>query len=208
MTVTAASAQGIGSLPTELIYLIFSFAHALTIVATRKQRSYFEKPALPVLSSVMRVCVLWYDIARSLPELWTHILILDWSRRTVNMIDMFVERSEDLPLHIFLTMYGNQSWTPNAVGEFRFMWNKVFSVIGRAASLHIRTTHHGYMKQDISFPPAPLLESLMIHLTGEGEPISKRAGAGKLARAGMVPDFLPVPVVGQLRQPASESRRS
>ncbi|KAK7006275.1 hypothetical protein R3P38DRAFT_3602247 [Favolaschia claudopus] len=170
MTVIVTSAQGIGSLPTELIYLIFSFAHALTIVATRKQRSYLEKPALPVLSSVLRVCALWYEIARNLPELWTYIPVLDWSPRTINMIDALVERSENLSLHIFWTIRKyNHILTPNDRRELQGIWNKAFSLIGRAASLHIQTTHSSWMDQCICFPTAPLLESLMIHLIGEGD---------------------------------------
>ncbi|KAK7006274.1 hypothetical protein R3P38DRAFT_3037670 [Favolaschia claudopus] len=159
------SLQGFGALPTELIQLIFCFAQALTVADFRKQRHGGYRAPTPV-SAIQHVCKLWYNIARSIPELWTCITILNCSNQSMEMLGVFAERSEDLPLHVsFSVSLPTLNHTQENLA-IQDALDKIFSLAHRLRTLHIVTNNFVAMDGTIHcHSSAPLLKTLCISMS-------------------------------------------
>ncbi|KAJ6454272.1 hypothetical protein C8R47DRAFT_1083190 [Mycena vitilis] len=130
----AALPPGILSLPTEIICLIFSFTQAfsVTIAMTRKTRR-------PVLHTLVLICAQWCDIPWNLPGLWTFIPIADSMSATVELVDEFLLRSNDMPLRILLDIPRCVNRSRDGTAKFQDIFQKIMAASDRWQSLRIDT---------------------------------------------------------------------
>jgi len=144
-------------LPPEMLAAIFFHLSKRKIPLTGRISSHLIRD----LVSVTHVCRFWRQAAINAPEVWTDIPI-----NSAEVARVFLERSGELPLNVYLRLYFKHAGKTNH--------DIIDAVNPRTHRLQQLSVHVQWgLDSETSIPftkPAPLLERLVIfHLLGDGE---------------------------------------
>ncbi|KAJ7905923.1 hypothetical protein B0H13DRAFT_2508597 [Mycena leptocephala] len=141
--------QGIQSLPSELICVIFSFIHTSSILVSSDRKCCAQSPALA-------------QYITHLSEMWTDIRLFHCRPGHVDMLDEYFRRSNDLRLDILLDVPFNAT-------ELTQFWGivlKIWSVAQRWRRLCIITTGNNFsvVQNNVGRKTPAWLESLELRV--------------------------------------------
>ncbi|KAJ7715517.1 hypothetical protein DFH07DRAFT_862821 [Mycena maculata] len=152
--------NGISSLPSELICVVFSFTHTSATSGDRQ---------LPFVHTLAHVSRFWRTLAKELcPELWTEIRIFHCRSGQLEMVNEHLRRSSGVPLDILMDLPFNVSgdWQ---LATFWPVVLRIWSVAHRWRVLRICTTDSNFsaIRNNVGRKTAPLLETLELRIGGQ-----------------------------------------
>ncbi|KAJ7053226.1 hypothetical protein C8F01DRAFT_1167882 [Mycena amicta] len=152
------------TLPTELTRDIFLHAVSSHI---RTLEDHSASPIMYTAARLARVCRAWRTIALSHPRLWAYISIVDETLNPLEMIHLWVSRSQvlDLDLRFVPNVYAREEEVESPAQIERF-W-EIFNVLCQYASqwgnVHISLYHTTHGEVILRLPPSmPQLRRLSI----------------------------------------------